>query len=53
MDPDANLKEQKELIKKIAKKEDDAHDRSRLRELQSALREWRSRGGFPPKDGWS
>lgn len=46
MDPNANLKEQGELIgkKKYA-------DKARLQELREALAEWLNRGGFAPD--WS
>jgi hypothetical protein len=44
MDPDA-AKDQ--LYQAIAD-----NDKARARELRAALREWRAKGGFPPKGGW-
>jgi hypothetical protein len=46
MDPDANVAEQKRIG---SKRNPDAHDVARLRELRVALREWLAKGGFPPK----
>jgi hypothetical protein len=45
MDPDANLKEQDQLVQL---EQPDTHDRARLTELRRALREWIARGGFAP-----
>lgn len=49
MDPNANLKEQRELAKKILE-ENNREDVDRLAELVLALDEWLSKGGFPPTD---
>lgn len=49
MDPDANLEQQRRIRDRIKDGTADARDRARLRELQAALREWRSRGGFAPR----
>jgi hypothetical protein len=43
MDPNANLREQRDLIDST-----DPDDVDRLGELRQALREWLDRGGFPP-----
>lgn len=42
MDPEANIREQRELRRT-------GEDPERLRELQEALAEWRAMGGFMPK----
>ena len=52
MDPDANVKEQKEIRKRRKEKKPLEGDSARLEELQRALWEWRLRGGFPPQGGW-
>lgn len=44
MDPNANLKEQSELIAVVL----DPVDRRRLSELRRALQQWISSGGFKP-----
>lgn len=48
MDPNANKKEQQELLAKKAKQGGklDAHDTARLRELKAALADWQRKGGF-------
>lgn len=64
MDPDANLKEQRELAAKIIRGTDESDDRllsekmdefvtdaDRLAELVQALDEWLTKGGSLPK-GW-
>jgi len=50
MDPDANLKEQREISERIldGTKHDTGYDAVRLAELVQALDEWLSKGGFPP-----
>lgn len=55
MDPDANLKEQLTIAKRIIKHADapttvavDAHDAEALAERVIALNEWIKRGGFLP-----
>ena len=52
MDPDANVREQDALHAKIREGLADDIDKERLLELERALDEWRSRGGFPPSAGW-
>ena len=57
MDPEANLEEQRRLVKSINKARDneqdvDQDDIHRLAELVEALDEWISRGGFLPSP-WS
>ena len=52
MDPDANVKEQNAIQNKMREGTADAADLARLIELQQALNEWRSKGGFPPRGGW-
>lgn len=52
MDPDANLKEQLALAKRIteyAGSDDSDPDAVELAELVIALHEWIGKGGFPPK----
>lgn len=52
MDPDENLKEQKELAEQIIGDRSftvDAVDAHRLAELVLALDEWVSKGGFLPQ----
>lgn len=54
LDPDENLREQKEIAQrfvdgKMTTQEDFETDSLRLAELVVALDEWLSRGGFPPK----
>jgi hypothetical protein len=49
MDPDANWAEQERIKAAIKAGSADSHDRSRLRDLQGALREWLRGGGFAPK----
>ncbi len=63
MDPDANLKEMRELYQKMRKYENLLVARSviqddsmRLIELLEAMDEWLSKGGFLPEDwkeSWS
>jgi len=48
MDPNANLKEQHELLAKRADGPLHNYDRYRLHELRTALREWIAGGGFVP-----
>lgn len=53
MDPDANLKEQREIAKAMLDPESeyvDSGDALRLAELQTALDEWLMSGGFLPRD---
>lgn len=52
MDPDANVKEQKEILERMRSDTADEWDHKRLHELRVSLNGWRARGGFPPKDGW-
>lgn len=55
MDPDANLKEQLEIARRIQEDWDtderlpDPGDAQRLAELVIALDEWRRKGGFLPQ----
>lgn len=54
MDPDANLKAQRDLVKSLREGAEygqpfDEVDVDRLLELVQALDEWVSRGGFLPK----
>ena len=54
MDPNANLKEQREIIAAMLaedSEEIDTGDAVRLAELAQALDEWISKGGFLP-DAW-
>lgn len=55
MDPDANWQEQEEIRAWIAKggyyKSELREKKERLRELEEALNEWMSKGGFAP-EGW-
>jgi len=62
MDPNANLKEQREIAAKIIADDDrgpigalkskiDPDDAARLAELVQAMDEWLCKGGFKPK-GW-
>lgn len=46
MDPDANVREQNEIIRRM--RAGQPFDHERLRELQNALRAWLQAGGFPP-----
>lgn len=48
LDPDANLKEQRELAKKILDRDDGNYEAAALAELVLALDEWRKAGGFDP-----
>lgn len=53
MDPDANLKEQRQLLKKVEEALDSNEplansDLERLLELTTGLDEWLSHGGFLP-----
>lgn len=52
MDPDANLEEQRELVKRInnALVTLDPDTYERLAELVEALDQWLSNGGFLPRD---
>jgi hypothetical protein len=52
MDPNANLKEQREIAKRILSDdgEDTGYDAVRLAELVEALDEWIMKGGFLPKE---
>jgi hypothetical protein len=52
MDPNANLKEQREIARRILLSEplDLDGDAARLAELVIALDGWITRGGFLPKD---
>lgn len=52
MDPDANLKEQREIAARLASNEVfmRVEAANRLAELVLALDEWISKGGFLPKD---
>lgn len=55
MDPNANLKEQLDLTKRILEADPDSHgvihdDAARLAELVEALHEWLVGGGFLPAD---
>lgn len=54
MDPDANLEEQRELLKKMRDwdgkfGQDLIEWGQRLADLVEALDDWMSKGGFPPK----
>ncbi len=50
MDPDANLKEQRDLLRKFRKRNRlTAGEAARLAELVDSLDEWISRGGFLPE----
>jgi hypothetical protein len=56
MDPNANLKEQRELTQRIMRAFDEANsngidqeDANRLAELVQALDEWLVKGGFLPE----
>jgi hypothetical protein len=55
MDPDANLKEQRELVRHMLRKIDEENEVpgpsniARLCELVDALDGWMSKGGFAPK----
>lgn len=54
MDPDENLREQKELAERLLHAKNSGgwsqfSDVSRLCELVLALSEWLEKGGFPPK----
>lgn len=46
MDPDANLREQEDLLNQRTR---DAHDRARLKELREALWGWLHGHGFEPQ----
>lgn len=46
MDPNANLKEQEDILTQVGPQ--DSYSTARLRELRSALRGWLSKGGFDP-----
>lgn len=48
MDPDANLREQRELAQAIINEEAGAIEAERLAELVLALDEWIDKGGFLP-----
>jgi hypothetical protein len=49
MDPNANLREQEQLVASYAgRKLPDRHDAARLRYLRKALRAWLTDGGFEP-----
>jgi len=55
MDPHANLREQRELARRIQQAENNedpaynvGEDADRLAELVLALDEWRTKGGFDP-----
>lgn len=53
MDPNAALKEIRELVQKLDRDEDQfSHnlDAMRLCELVDGLDQWMTRGGFPPGD---
>jgi len=52
MDPNANLKEQREIITRLRDCDllPDPHDTFRLVELCLALDQWISRGGFLPTE---
>jgi hypothetical protein len=54
MDPNANLKEMREIAKTILSGEeyDTGYDAVRLAELVEALDEWITKGGFLP-EAWS
>lgn len=54
MDPNANLKEQREIANRLLDDESEspdgfANDATRLAELVVALDEWLSKGGFQPQ----
>ncbi len=48
MDPNANLKEQIEICKRILAEDVDESDAPRLADLVLALNEWIAKGGFLP-----
>jgi len=53
MDPDANLREQRELTERMLDPDSqyvDSGDALRLAELVEALHEWLSKGGFMPQE---
>jgi hypothetical protein len=53
MDPDANLKEQREIIARMLEEGSesiDSGDAVRLAELVQALDEWLSKGSYLPED---
>lgn len=54
MDPNANLKEQRRIVKRLQDDTLNADDRlhyaERLADLVEALDNWLSNGGFPPTD---
>lgn len=50
MDPNANLKEQRELVKKLRGDTSTYDDAIRLTELVEALDEWIRNGGALPSD---
>jgi hypothetical protein len=52
MDPNAALKELRQLAGRFEKGEDEPGDGARMGELFDALDDWLSRGGFLPQ-GWS
>jgi hypothetical protein len=47
MDPDANMREQNEIVARMRRGEKIDHDR--YQELRTAMREWLARGGFPSR----
>lgn len=48
MDPNANQREQNEILERIARGVAGAGELERLEELRAALEEWRAAGGFAP-----
>lgn len=49
MDPDANLREQLEISKRITMGREEEGDSDRLAELVQSLNRWITDGGFLPK----
>jgi hypothetical protein len=59
MDPNAALAELTDLRAQLSEARANGRDNKTLRairedidERRTALREWRARGGFAPRDGW-
>lgn len=50
MDPNANLAEQREILKRRAEGDDTTEDLERLADLALALDQWLCAGGFLPTE---